>query len=100
MSYLQSTIGSLRLFSSTKVDAAVGNPVQDETHYFLIPQPTGGETTLSSTHTLPRGRVIWWVEADYPGNCPPKPSRRSDFVASVSRFCSLAQPGSSFWRRS
>lgn len=54
MSYLQSTIGSLRLFSSTKVDAAVGNPAQDETHYFLIPQPKGG-FVLAERRRLPEG---------------------------------------------
>ena len=54
MSYLQSTIGSLRLFSSTKVDAAVGNPAQDESHYFLIPQPTGG-FVLAERRRLPEG---------------------------------------------
>ena len=54
MSYLQSTIGSLRLFSSTRVDAAVDNPAQDETHYFLIPQPTGG-FVLAERRRLPEG---------------------------------------------
>ncbi len=38
---LQSSVGALRLFSSTRVDAAVGNPLQDETHYFLIPGADG-----------------------------------------------------------
>jgi len=54
VSYLQSTIGSLRLFSATRVDAAVGNPAQDETHYFLIPMSAGG-FALAERRRLPEG---------------------------------------------
>lgn len=53
VSYLQSTVGSLRLFSSTRIDAAAGNPAQDETHYFLIPSPDG--YVLAERRRLPDG---------------------------------------------
>ncbi len=51
--YVQSTIGSLRLFSSTDADTSRGNPDQDETHYFLIPSPTG--YVLAERRRLPPG---------------------------------------------
>lgn len=54
LSFLQSTVGSLRLFSSTRVDTAAGNPRQDETHYFLIPTPDGGHV-LAERRRLPEG---------------------------------------------
>ncbi len=53
LSYLQSTVGSLRLFSSTRIDSAVGNPAQDETHYILIPTPDG--YVLAERRRLPEG---------------------------------------------
>lgn len=53
VSYLQSTVGLLRLFSSTRIDAAPGNSAQDETHYFLIPTPDG--YVLAERRRLPDG---------------------------------------------
>jgi hypothetical protein len=53
LAYLQSSIGSLRLFSSTRVETAVGNPAQDETHYFLISTPSG--YVLAERRRLPPG---------------------------------------------
>jgi hypothetical protein len=50
---LQSTLGSLRLFSSTRVDTTAGNPAQDETHYFLIPTANG--YVLAERRRLPPG---------------------------------------------
>ncbi len=53
VSYLQSTVGSLRLFTSTRIDTAAKNPAQDETHYFLIPFPDG--YVLAERRRLPDG---------------------------------------------
>lgn len=53
-SFLQSTVGTLRLFSSTRVDANLENPAQDETHYFLIPLPNG-QYALAERRCLPPG---------------------------------------------
>lgn len=50
---LPSMMGSLRLFSSTQVDAAKGNPAQDETHYFLV--PTNDGYVLAERRRLPDG---------------------------------------------
>lgn len=51
---LQSTVGSIRIFSSTRVSAAAENPPQDETHYFLIPSPAEG-LVLAERRRLPEG---------------------------------------------
>ncbi len=53
VSYLQSSFGALRLFSSTRIESAADNPAQDETHYFLIPTPNG--YALAERRRLPVG---------------------------------------------
>jgi hypothetical protein len=53
VSHLQTSFGTLRLFSSTRIESAVENPAQDETHYFLIPSPNG--YMLAERRRLPDG---------------------------------------------
>ncbi len=56
MAFLRSTIGSLPFLAATAVDAAAENPARDETHYFLVPDPSAKEGfTLVERRRLPEG---------------------------------------------
>ena len=54
--YLRSSIGSLPFLASTVVDSSEENPARDETHYFLVPDPSqDGGLTLVERRRLPEG---------------------------------------------
>jgi hypothetical protein len=56
MAFLSSTIGSLPFLAATTVDAAAENPPRDESHYFLVPDPSAKEGfTLVERRRLPEG---------------------------------------------
>lgn len=56
IAFLSSSIGSLPFLAATAVDAAVENPPRDETHYFLVPDPSAAKGfTLVERRRLPEG---------------------------------------------
>src|SRR5690349_19923887 len=56
VAFLKSSVGSLPFLAGTSADTAAGNPERDETHYFLVPDPTeAGGFTLAERRRLPEG---------------------------------------------
>lgn len=56
VAFLKSSVGSLPFLAGTSADTTAGNPERDETHYFLVPDPSeAGGFTLAERRRLPEG---------------------------------------------